>query len=172
MTGKPLLPGCAPEAQLERWMKDYGPMLVGTCTALLGDAHLAQDVVQETFIRAYQHRGRFRGGSEKAWLTRIAVNLCRDQQRSKWFRLVDRRVPVEELALPAPQSGGTAGQLYAAVQSLPDAYREIILLRYYQDMSMGDIAQALRLTPSSGYRRLQKARQLLKRKLERGDFRG
>ena len=153
-------------------MEDYGPMLAGTCTALLRDAHLAQDVVQETFIRAYQHRGRFRGGSEKAWLTRIAVNLCRDQQRPKWFRRVDRRVPVEELALPAPQSGGTAGQLYAAVQSLPDAYREIILLRYYQDMSMGDIAQALRLTPSSGYRRLQKARQLLKRKLERGDFRG
>ena len=172
MTGKPLIPGCAQEAELVRWMEDYGPMLAGTCTALLGDAHLAQDVVQETFIRAYQHRGRFRGGSEKAWLTRIAVNLCRDQQRSKWFRLVDRRVPVEELALPAPQSGGTAGQLYAAVQSLPDAYREIILLRYYQDMSMGDIAQALRLTPSSGYRRLQKARQLLKRKLERGDFRG
>ena len=172
MTGKPLIPGCAQEAELVRWMEDYGPMLAGTCTALLRDAHLAQDVVQETFIRAYQHRGRFRGGSEKAWLTRIAVNLCRDQQRSKWFRLVDRRVPVEELALPAPQSGGTAGQLYAAVQSLPDAYREIILLRYYQDMSMGDIAQALRLTPSSGYRRLQKARQLLKRKLERGDFRG
>ena len=39
-------------------------------------------------------------------------------------------MPVEELALPAPQSGGTAGQLYAAVQSLPDAYREIILLRF------------------------------------------
>ena len=172
MTGKPWKPGEAAEAELVRWMEDYGPMLAGTCTALLRDAHLAQDVVQETFIRAYQHRGRFRGGSEKAWLTRIAVNLCRDQQRSKWFRLVDRRVPVEELALPAPQSGGTAGQLYAAVQSLPDAYREIILLRYYQDMSMGDIAQALRLTPSRGYRRLQKARHLLKRKLERGDFRG
>ena len=115
MTGKPWEPGEAAEAELVRWMEDYGPMLAGTCTALLRDAHLAQDVVQETFIRAYQHRGRFRGGSEKAWLTRIAVNLCRDQQRSKWFRLVDRRVPVEELALPAPQSGGTAGQLYAAV---------------------------------------------------------
>ena len=104
MTGKPWEPGEAAEAELVRWMEDYGPMLAGTCTALLRDAHLAQDVVQETFSRAYQHRGRFRGGSEKAWLTRIAVNLCRDQQRSKWFRLVDRRVPVEELALPAPRS--------------------------------------------------------------------
>ena len=118
MTGKPWEPGEAAEAELVRWMEDYGPMLAGTCTALLRDAHLAQDVVQETFIRAYQHRGRFRGGSEKAWLTRIAVNLCRDQQRSKWFRLVDRRVPVEELALPAPEADGMAKQLFAAVQAL------------------------------------------------------
>ena len=172
MTGKPLLPGCAPEAQLERWMKDYGPMLVGTCTALLGDAHLAQDVVQETFIRAYQHRGRFRGGSEKAWLTRIAVNLCRDQQRSKWFRLVDRRVPVEELALPAPQPDGDARSLYAAVLSLPPKYREVILLHFYQDMSVGELAQALRITASSVYRRLNKAQQLLKTRLEGWDFHG
>ncbi len=54
MTGKTLVPGYASEAELIRWMKDYGPMLTGTCTALLGDEHLAQDIVQETFIRAYR----------------------------------------------------------------------------------------------------------------------
>lgn len=175
MTGKPLVPGNASEAELSRWMEDYGPMLVGTCAMLLGDVHLAQDVVQETFIKAYQHRNRFRGeyeGSEKAWLTRIATNLCRDQQRSKWFRLVDRRVPVEELALPMPQAGGEAKQLYAAVQSLPSKYREVILLHFYQNMSAGEVAEALHITPSSVYRRLNKAQQLLKKKLERWDFRG
>lgn len=144
MTGKPLVPGYASEAELIRWMKDYGPMLTGTCTALLGDEHLAQDIVQETFIRAYQAWNRFRGahdGSEKAWLTRIAVNLCRDQQRSKWFRLVDRRVPVEELTLPMPEASGEAKQLFAAVLSLPQKYREVILLHFYQDMSVGEIAK-------------------------------
>ena len=172
MTGKPWEPGEAAEAELVRWMEDYGPMLAGTCTALLRDAHLAQDVVQETFIRAYQHRGRFRGGSEKAWLTRIAVNLCRDQQRSKWFRLVDRRVPVEELALPAPEADGVAKQLFAAVRTLPPKYREVILLHFYQDMSVGEIAGTLRLTASSVYRRMSKAEQLLKAKLEGWDFCG
>ncbi len=175
MTGKPLVPGNASEAELSRWMKDYGPMLVGTCMALLGDAHLAQDVVQETFIRAYQHRSRFRGqhdGSEKAWLTRIAVNLCRDQQRSKWFRFVDKRVSVEELPLASPQAGDEAKQLYRAVLSLPPKYREVILLHYYQDLSARDIALALHMTASSVYRRMNKAQQLLKKKLERWDFRG
>ena len=175
MTGKPLVPGYASEAELIRWMDDYGAMLTGTCTALLGDMHLAQDVVQETFIRAYQHRSRFRGenaASERAWLTRIAVNLCRDQQRSKWFRLVDKRVPVEELALPAPQPDGDARSLYAAVLSLPPKYREVILLHFYQDMSVGELAQALRITASSVYRRLNKAQQLLKTRLEGWDFHG
>ena len=158
MTGKPLVPGYASEAELSRWMKDYGPMLVGTCTTLLGDVHLAQDVVQETFIRAYQHRSRFRGdneASEKAWLTRIAINLCRDQQRSKWFRFVDKRVPVEELALPMPEAGMEAKQLYAAVQSLPQKYREVILLHFYQGMSVGEIAQTLHIAASSIYRRMK-----------------
>lgn len=172
MAGTTLVPGNASEAELSRMMQQYGPMLVGTCTALLGDAHLAQDVVQETFIRAYSGRSSFRGareGSEKAWLTRIAVNLCRDQQRSKWYRFVDRSTPVESLALPAPDAADEAKQLYAAVQALPDKYREVILLHYYQEMPAEDIAAALRRTPSSIYRRLDKARQLLKKTLERRD---
>ena len=175
MTGKPLAPGCAAEAELVRWMKDYGPMLAGTCTAMLCDARLAQDVVQETFIRAYQHRSRFRRdneASEKAWLTRIAINLCRDQQRSKWFRLVDKRVPVEELAIPMPEADGEAKQLLAAVLSLPQRYREVILFHFYQDMSVGEIAGTLHLTASSVYRRMSKAEQLLKAKLEGWDFCG
>ena len=175
MTGKPLVPGYASEAELSRWMKDYGPMLVGTSMALLGDAHLAQDVVQETFLRAYQHRSRFRGNSEaseKAWLTRIAINLCRDQQRSKWFRLVDRRVPVEELPLASPQASDEEIQLYTAVLSLPLKFREVILLHYYQDLPARDIAQALHITTSSVSRRISKAQQLLKKSLERWDFRG
>ena len=175
MTGRPQVPGHASEAELSRWMRDYGTMLVGTCTALLGDGHLAQDMVQETFIRAYQHRDRFRGereGSEKAWLTRIAINLCRDHQRSKWFRFVDQRVPVEELALPAEEAQDEADQLRAALQSLPAKYREVILLRYYQDMSTDEIARTLQVSASSVYRRVGKALQLLKHRLERGNFQG
>lgn len=161
------------EAELSLWMQRYGSQLAGVCTALLRDAHLAQDVVQETFIRAYQNREKFRGQhscSEKAWLTRIAVNLCRDQQRSKWFRFVDRHVTVEELPLPAPQADDEAKQLFAAVLSLPEKYREVIVLHYYQDIPAGELAQTLHIAKASVYRRLNKAQLLLKAELERGDF--
>lgn len=175
MTDKPLVPGRVSEAELSSWMETYGAQLVGVCSALLGDAHLAQDVVQETFIRAYQNREKFRGlhkGSEKAWLTRIAINLCRDQQRSKWFRFVDRRISIEELSLPMPQVSEEAQQLFAAVQSLPTQYREVILLHYYQDIPVDELALVLHIAPSSVYRRLNKAQRLLKTELERGDFHG
>ena len=74
-------PDEAREAKLCRMMRAYGGMLVGLCTAMLGDAQLAQDVTQETFIKAYYKMDALRAksdGSEKAWLARIAVNLCRD----------------------------------------------------------------------------------------------
>lgn len=175
MTGKPLVPGYASEAELSRWMKNYGPMLVGTCTTLLGDVHQAQDIVQEAFIRAYQNWNRFRGdneASEKAWLTRIAINLCRDQQRSKWFRFVDKHISIEELTLAMPEASDEAKELYTAVQSLPSKYREIILLYFYQDMSVDEIARVLHIAASSVYRRMNKAQQMLRKNLERWDFHG
>ena len=86
----------AAEREMHRLMDAYGPSLVGMCTLLLKDAHLAQDVVQETFIRAWR-KGRLIRETEKAWLTRVAVNLCRDEMRSRWFRHVDRRQTPEEL---------------------------------------------------------------------------
>ncbi len=150
-------------------------MLVGTCTALLGDAHLAQDVVQETFIRAFMGRAKFRGEREqstRAWLTRIAINLCRDQQRARWFRFEDRRTPVDALPLAAPDAHAGARMLCAAVFSLPRKFREVILLHYYQDMPVADIAAALHLSPSSVYRRMDRAQQLLRRELERRGFDG
>ena len=71
-----------------------------------------------------------------------------------------------------PEAGMEAKQLYAAVQSLPQKYREVILLHFYQDMSVGEIAQTLHIAASSIYRRMKKAQQLLKKKLERWDFCG
>ena len=120
--GNTLVPGKASEAELSRMMETYGAMLTGTCTVLLGDRHLAQDIVQETFIRAYKKMDSFRGErpeSEKAWLTRIAVNLCRDERRKKWFRFEDRTIPVEMMTLSAPEASDEAQQLYAAAPEIP-----------------------------------------------------
>lgn len=170
--GNAKVPGSAREATLARMMQLYGGQLVGLCTGLLNDHMLAQDVVQETFIKAYKHMDTFRGEreeSEKAWLTRIAVNLCRDQQRSRWFRFVDRNVSYDMLPEQGAPVEETHIELYHAVTKLPTKYREVILLHYYQDMDTAEIAAALHVSLSSVYRRLEKARAKLKDQLERWD---
>lgn len=168
--GNAKVPGSAREAELARMMRTHGNQLVGLCTGLLRDPMLAQDMVQETFIKAYKHMDSFRGeneGSEKAWLTRIAVNLCRDYQRSRWFRFVDRSVSFDML----PEQSGPVEEshleLYQAITQLPHKYREVILLHYYQELDAGEIAQILGVSLSSVYRRLEKARTKLKDQLER-----
>ena len=159
------------EAELIRLMETYGDMLAGLCTALTRDADLAQDVVQETFLRAYKGLSGYRGGraQERAWLTRIAVNLCRDLSRSKWFRWVDRRVSLDSLPEPSIPAAEQDWQLYDAVQSLPDKLREVVVLRYHQSMDTEDIARVLGTTRTTIYRRLDRAYGILKTKLEEAE---
>lgn len=163
------VPGREREAELVRMMETYGGMLTGLCTGMLNDRHLAQDMVQEAFLKAWRHMDSLRGGpgSEKAWLCRIALNLCRDYQRTRWFRLVDR--DDEKLAqLPAPAQEEPA-DLLCAIQQLPPRFREVILLHYYQDMEAEEMDRALGLSPSAVYRRLRKARGKLKQLLDGRD---
>ena len=90
----------ATEAELARMMEQYGARLVAVCALMLGDRDLAQDIVQETFIRAYQRLECFRGErqeSERAWLTSIAVNLCKNERKKSWFRFIDRKTPIDAL---------------------------------------------------------------------------
>ena len=109
---------------------------------------------------------------QKAWLTRIAVNLCRDERRKKWFRFEDRTIPVEMMTLSAPEASDEAQQLYAAVQTLPQKYREVILLRFYQDLTAPEIAEILHQATGTIYHKLTRAQEMLKKRLERCDFGG
>lgn len=167
------VPDDARKAELTRMMQAHGGALAGLCTAMLKDAHLAQDMVQETFIRAYAKMEGFRGereGSERAWLSRIAINLCRDYQRTSWFRLVDRREMLERTAgAEAAPDDGISGVL-EVVESLPPRLREAVLLYYYQDMRLEEAAQVLGVGKSTMSRRLNAARKKLRQSLEGWDF--
>ncbi|MBQ7866789.1 MAG: sigma-70 family RNA polymerase sigma factor [Clostridia bacterium] len=155
------------ENELARMMHTYGSMLTGLCAGLLGDRYLAQDIVQETFLKAWKHFDTLRGGqpSEKAWLCRIAVNLCRDHQRTRWFRLV---IPDETLmeTIEAPQEDRS---ILEAVYALPARLREVVVLHYYQNMDATEMARVLGMTPSAVYRRLRQARGKLEHLLKGAD---
>lgn len=148
---------------ITRWEK---PML-RLCFAYLGDAALAEDAVQETFFKAWKGYDRFRGeAAEKTWLTRIAVNTCKDLMKSAWMRNTDRFVSADSLpegAMPFDERDDTVTR---AVLSLPPKIKEVTLLHWYQGMTLEEMTRVLRLPRSTVNYRLRKAKLTLKEKLE------
>lgn len=164
-------PGNANEEELLRLMDAYGGMLFSLCRMMLRDHHRAQDAVQETFIKAYRHLNRLSEiQNEKAYLIRIAVNICRDTMRTAWFRQVIRTVDIADLPeIAAPQKEDVNDSpLLEAVQNLPSKEREVLLLYYWQNLTPEEIASSLRINRATVYRRLERARSRLKITLEGG----
>ena len=151
------------EGALARWEKP----ILRLCFAYLGDTALAEDAVQETFFKAWKHYDRFRGeANEKTWLMRIAMNHCKDQLKSAWFRNNDRSVSTDSLpegAIPFEERDDTVTR---AVMSLPPKLKEVTLLRWYQGMALEEMVKVLRAPRSTVNYRLRKAKEMLKGKLE------
>ena len=167
------IPSALPEAILTRLVEAWQMPLLHICYMILHDEALAEDAVQETYLKAYKALNTFRGeSSEKTWLFHIAVNVCRDMKRGRWFKYIDRRVTPETLPIPSAMAEDDHEDLAQAIVLLPDKYKEGILLHYYQNMNLREIAQALGLAPSSVSNRLKKARERLRVLMERGNQHG
>ena len=157
------------EETLARMVREHQASLLRLCYLSLRDQELARDAVQETFLKAYEGLHTFRGEStEKTWLTRIAINVCRDMRRAKWYRYVDRR-----FAPDAPKEREEASEekieLDIAISRLPGKLREAVLLYYYQGMSVEEMAEVLHAAKSTVSMRIRRARERLHITLEGGD---
>ena len=151
------------DAALTRWEK---PML-RLCFAYLGDTAIAEDAVQETFFKAWKGYDRFRKeADEKTWLTRIAINTCKDLLKSAWARNTDRSVIPETLPEGVAPFDERDDTVTRAVMSLPPRLKEVTLLHWYQGMTLEEMAKVLRLPRSTINYRLKKAKMILKRELE------
>lgn len=152
---------------LEQAMEQWEVPLLRTCYLLVKDVTLAEDAVQDTFVKAWQAHDHFRGeASEKSWLMRIAVNTCRDLRRGKWFRHVDRQVRMEDLPEPAETFQWEDDTVTRAILALPDGLRQVVTLRYYQGFTVQEAADILKLSRRTVHYRLEKAERLLKESLE------
>lgn len=157
------------DTTLERLIHENEQTILRLCCALLGDVDLAQDAVQETFLRVYCHFNRFRGEcSEKTWITRIAVHVCREFQRQRWFRMIDRSISLDMLPEPAAPCTQEQMDLILDVLNLPARYREVLLLRCWQGMSIEKTAKALHIGKRTVSYRMKKARTLLNMEEEGG----
>ena len=158
---------------LARLIAQYQTPLLRICYIQLRDRGLAEDAVQETFLKAYRKLDQFRGEcSEKTWLTKIAVNTCADLRRGGWFRHVDRRVTPDMLPESAEEPARRDEDLTLAVMNLPYKLRQAITLYYYQDMGVREIAEALGIAQPTVSTRLRRGREKLRRALEGRDCDG
>jgi RNA polymerase sigma-70 factor (ECF subfamily) len=125
-----------------------------------------EDVVQEVFLSALVHRSRFRGeASLVTWLTAITVNRCRSAQRRRKLRslLFGRERGADEVAADVPAwtrsvARETSSRVREAVQSLPPRDREVIVLRYFEQLTASEIAGVTRQSTNAVDVRLHRAR--------------
>lgn len=158
------------EERLNEMMLTHERAVLRLCLMYLHDADLAQDAVQETFLKAYRRLNGFRGeASEKTWLMRIAVNTCRDMTRGGWFRHVDKAVEIENLPLPVSPPSAEHIALTTAILQLPRKQREVVLLHCDQGLTVRETAQALGISAPAVTNRLKRARAELAAALGEGD---
>ena len=155
------------DQRFERLVEQYQEDVLRTCFLYLRDKTLAEDATQETFLKVYRSLDAFRGeSSERTWILKIAMHACYDINHSGWFRFMNRHVTPETLPEPCAASAEEDLALAAAVMELPRKLREVILLRYYQQLNVSEIARALHLSHSSVSGRLRRGRERLKKALE------
>jgi RNA polymerase sigma-70 factor, ECF subfamily len=160
-----------------RLMEELQPRLLGQALTFCCDAHLAQDLVQETMIAAWRSLPRFDGSCRL--FTWLYVILLREHRRSLGW--LSRRLPLatleqkalaarQEPVAPAEGEGADAGEaelLRAMLAALPARHREVIRLRFYADAGEAEIAAALGISPGTVKSRLHHALEKLRRMKEK-----
>ena len=155
------------DQRFERLVERYQQDVLRTCFLYLRDKTLAEDATQETFLKVYRGLDGFRGeSSEKTWILTIAMHVCYDINHSAWFRWINLRVTPETLPERSAPAAEGDDALAAAVMQLPRKLREVILLRYYEQLGVNEIAKALHISHSSVSGRLKRGRERLKKALE------
>ena len=149
--------------------------MAGLANRLLGWTDATDDVVQDVFVTVLDRVSSFEGRSSLwTWLARITINRCRTWQRRTWLRrklqsvsgtLLDRQA---ETPASQPQliRDETAAEVRTAVRALPAKYREVIVLRYLEELPIEEVAELLELSRGAVDVRLTRARGQLAARLK------
>ena len=159
-------------------MRRHNQRLYSVARAILRNDGEAEDVMQDAYVRAYEHLNQFAGRAKfSSWLTRIAVHeaLARQRRGNRYQELepMSEREgdPMDRFAslTPNPEQQASNSEirrlLEEAVDNLPDSYRTVFMLRDIEEMSTTDAADVLEITEENVKVRLHRARALLRKSL-------
>lgn len=158
------------ETAIETLVQTYRSCMVRLSLLLLDDPAEAEEAVQDAFLSAFRSLHSYKGNAEfKTWLTAITLNECRGRLRKRkgrlrlkerlqaLYRLEKASIRLEETLLQREETE----TVWAAVQSLDEKHRLPVILRYYQDLPVREIARVLKINEGTVHSRLNTARSRL-----------
>jgi RNA polymerase sigma-70 factor, ECF subfamily len=164
-------------ALFEILMRRYNQRLYRVSRVILRDDSEAEDVMQDAYVRAYEHLNQFAGKAAFAtWLTRIAIHeaLARKRRRGRQEELDALPMNGESMSImkspaPNPEDATATAQardlLEEAIEKLPENYRTVVVLREVEEMSVADTASSLGVTEAVVKTRLHRAHAMLRKEL-------
>ena len=142
----------------------YRDRLFAAAFQVCGNAADAEDAAQEALLRYHTSEKQFESEQHiRAWLLRVASNCAKNVSRSFFRR---NTVPLEDYMDSLEFDSGESREIFREVMNLPETYRLVIHLYYYEDYSVAEIGRILGLTESNVKVRLSRGRQLLKKALQ------
>lgn len=167
----------------EQFYKEYATGIQRMSYLYLGDCQMAEDAMQETFIKVFRNYDKFQGKSEiKTWITRIAINVCKDMLAEKQYK--NQLSMTDEEFVAHIEGNSYVGRqseygmvedrmiLSSAINDLEEKYREVVVLFYYQELSTKEIADIMGIPRTTVEFRLKRARIMLKNVLKGVRFDG
>ncbi len=163
-------------AAIEQLVSAYQPAVFRLALSILDDAAEADEAAQDTFVAALRALDRYRGDAAfTTWLYAIALNVCRGRLRQRRSRrrllgLLEGWLRGQPAATPPPEARVVHDQAQAAladaVQALPEPQRLVVVLRYYHDLRLTEIAKLLRVTERTVHNRLHAAHNTLRDRMK------
>lgn len=138
-------------------IEEYGDMVYKIAISHTYNKMDAEDVFQETFMRLVKYRYSIKNAEHlKAWLIRVTINCCKDILLNPWRQRINELT--DNIAAPEEETQ----DVFILAKQLPDPYKIIIHLFYYEDMSIKEISNTLQIKESTIKSQLHRGRKLLK----------
>lgn len=151
------------EEELRAAIEQYEDTVRRLCMIHLKNEADTQDIIQNVFLKYLLRHEAFESPEhEKAWFIRVTLNACKDLIKSV-FR--NRTVPLEALATYATNISDDAREVLSAVMALPQGYRDVVYLHYYEGYTVPEIGALLGKNKNTIYTHLTRARQQLREML-------
>ena len=155
------------EAEFEIKYKLYAQELMNVFYGYTKDKCASEDIIQNVFIKFLNCNKVFSNqNGEKYWLIRVAINECKNHLRRKKKIVINEEV-IEYIS-PKVDEDDETYIVSKIVKDLPEKYRSVIILFYYDSLSIDEISEALKLSEANVKKRLERARKMIKVKLEEG----